>query len=141
MTLAQETDAIVSESTTVVARGMDELRLIYDAACKKHKIADDELSGRGPQEALFYRTQESELSVLMAYLVEKGVAVSHIITSIKCATPELYRQSLQLCIAQHKAYEQQQSVKAGEQQESAQKAEQPVSTMPLFRAPQIGALV
>ena len=112
MILAQGMDVLAPEVTKVAARKMDELRPIYDAACKKHKITNEALSGRECQMALYYRTEPSELPVLMEYLLDKGVPVRHIITYIKGATPELRQYSLSLCIAQHEAYERQQQARA-----------------------------
>ena len=143
MTFAQGTDAFVSGNTDEAARGMDELRPIFDEACKKHKITDEALSGREPQVALYYRTDlahPSELLVLMTYLVEKGVAMSHIITGIKCATPEIRRESLVLCIQQHAEYQRQQSANVANQPAVAKEIKQPVSTMPLFHPPFAAAL-
>jgi len=112
--LAQGMDVLASEGTKVAARGMDELRPIYDATCKKHDITDEALSGRGCQMVLYVESKEhepSELSVLMLYLLDKGVAMRDIIANIKCATPEIYKQALALRIEQSTRYKQQQTAR------------------------------
>ena len=140
VTLMQETGTIVSESTNTVARSIDELYSIYDAACKKYEISNEALSGRAVQEMLFHRTRLPEMPDLMDYLLKKGVAVRYIITSIKCATPELRKEALALRIAQHEEYERQQSTKVVEPSKNAAEVKKSTSTMPLFHAPFAAAL-